>query len=181
MNALRAYRALVNRVDGFLESVLCRYRHYIQCGPACSTCCQAELTVFPVEAWSIRQGLHGLPAHARLLLLRRGAYPSGGVCAALDKDHCLIYPIRPLICRTQGFPLLVRGPSGEREARYCERNFRSVGPSGITISGDCVLNLEVLNQALAGIQMQFAEQWSTPGRDPLPDRVHLLRFLPRSP
>jgi hypothetical protein len=74
----------------------------------------------------------------------------------------------------------VLGPNGEREARYCERNFRSVGPSGITISGDCILDLEVLNAALAGIQVQFARQWVDLGGVPLPERVDLLRFLPRS-
>lgn len=87
--------AEVDRQAGHL-SVLHAKR--LQCGKGCCSCCVDGLTVFEVEAESIRR------QHADLLA---EAVPhSEGACAFLDEaGACRIYEHRPYVCRTQGLPL----------------------------------------------------------------------------
>ncbi len=70
----------------------------LACRRGCSACCIDGLTVFEVEAETIR--LH----HASLLATGL-PHPEGG-CAFLDEaGGCRIYAHRPQVCRTQGLPL----------------------------------------------------------------------------
>src|ERR1017187_2639898 len=67
----------------------------LQCRRGGSSCCVDELTVFDVEAESIRRH------HADLL--RTGTPHVQGACAFLDGEGaCRIYPQRPYVCRSQG-------------------------------------------------------------------------------
>jgi Fe-S-cluster containining protein len=69
----------------------------LQCRRGCSSCCVDGLTVFDVEAEPIRRH------HAELL--RMGTPHVEGACAFLDGEGaCRIYPHRPYVCRSQGFP-----------------------------------------------------------------------------
>ena len=70
----------------------------LQCRKGCSDCCVDDLTVFAVEAESIRRS-HGD-------LLTRGIPHREGAYAFLDDaGACRIYVHRPYVCRTQGLPL----------------------------------------------------------------------------
>jgi len=70
----------------------------LQCRKGCSGCCVDDLTVFAVEAESIR-GHYGE-------LLAQGTPHREGACAFLDDTGaCRIYEHRPYVCRTQGLPL----------------------------------------------------------------------------
>ena len=75
-----------------------RHADRLRCGRGCSDCCVDGITVFEVEAERIRER-HGD-------LLARGAPHPAGRCAFLDGEGaCRIYPDRPYVCRTQGYPL----------------------------------------------------------------------------
>ena len=70
----------------------------LQCRKCCSCCCVDDLTVFAVEAESIRLSYGEL--------LARGTPHREGACAFLDDTGaCRIYAHRPYVCRTQGLPL----------------------------------------------------------------------------
>jgi len=177
MESMRAYRELVARVDRFLGRVMERYGRLIRCRKGCAICCEPGFGVFPVEAWGVRQGLGSLPLRARVILLQKAGDPSSDSCPALGGGACLLYPLRPLLCRTHGFPLLVETGGGKPQVKYCELNFRPEEFPGQVISGDCVLNLERLNQALAAINLAFLSEREELGLGGLPHRVPLLHFL----
>ena len=44
-------------------------------------------------------------------------------CPMLIDDRCAIYESRPLICRTQGLPLLLEAEDGGAEVDFCPLNF----------------------------------------------------------
>jgi hypothetical protein len=178
--AIQAYRRLVSAVDAFVQKVLDRYGSHIQCRPGCAACCERSFSVFPVEAWVIQQGARDLPTTMHEALRLRSSFFPKGVCPALEGDQCMVHPFRPLICRTHGFPLLVAGSLGEREVCFCPRNFRPGAAGSVTLSGDAVLDLEALNEALAKVHIQFMKEWNSKGGVVLPDRVGLLHFVRRT-
>lgn len=70
----------------------------IKCKLGCSSCCIDGLSVFNVEANSIRDWVGGN------LHMERPS--ERGTCAFLSTSGaCRIYPVRPYVCRTQGLPL----------------------------------------------------------------------------
>lgn len=70
----------------------------LACTRGCSSCCQDDLTVFPVEAEVISTRYAGL-------LAASVPHPAGA-CAFLDEQGaCRVYDARPYVCRTQGLPL----------------------------------------------------------------------------
>ncbi|HYL82538.1 MAG TPA: YkgJ family cysteine cluster protein [Candidatus Acidoferrum sp.] len=93
--ALAILYAEVNRQASPLHA---RHAKRLQCRKGCCGCCVDGLTVFEVEAESIRRHY---PA-----LLAEGAPHPEGACAFLDEaGACRIYEHRPYVCRTQGLPL----------------------------------------------------------------------------
>jgi len=92
---LAAIYARVEEEAGRLHRL---HRARLQCRRGCAECCVDGITVFAVEAESIR-------AHCADLL-RAGSPHRGGKCAFLAADgSCRIYAQRPYVCRTQGLPL----------------------------------------------------------------------------
>lgn len=116
-----AYQALVARVDGFAQAVAERRAESLSCRAGCAGCCQVTLSVSAVEAQAIAEHLASLPPAERQRLRRRGraalraeAAAESSVeterqrpCVMLRRDGtCSIYAARPLVCRSQGLPLL---------------------------------------------------------------------------
>lgn len=148
------YDALVAKVDAFAEKVATRRPADLECRRGCSGCCAPGLTVSPVEAAAIREHLEaadGLP--------ERGTDPEA--CAFLTpRGECSIYPARPLVCRTQGLPLLyppdvvpaeaVMASAGEGEVTWCPLNFTESAPDG-----EDVLDAGRLDEMLALINRRF--------------------------
>ena len=107
LTALAALREEIDREAGALHA---RHRARLKCGRGCAQCCVDELSVFEVEAESIRER-HGE-------LLSRGAPHAPGACAFLDAaGACRIYEDRPYVCRTQGLPLRWVEPELNAEQR----------------------------------------------------------------
>lgn len=85
-------------VDEAVAPLLRRHERRLRCARGCRDCCIDGLTVFEVEADSIR--------HHHGELLETGTPAPEGGCAFLDADGaCRIYGHRPYVCRTQGLPL----------------------------------------------------------------------------
>ena len=95
---LSSLEELYREVDRLVEPLTRAHRDRLRCRRGCSGCCIDGITVFEVEALSIRRSLQSLASPQ---------VPHGpGACAFLDASgSCRIYPWRPYVCRTQGLPL----------------------------------------------------------------------------
>jgi Fe-S-cluster containining protein len=171
------YRALVEKVSTFCEAVATRCAGSLACGPGCSSCCEAWLTVCAVERAQLQRALAALPAEERTAIARRGeaeltrerSGASPARCALLQDDgRCAVYEHRPLVCRTQG--LALRYPNGvvpaaavrlrvsSGEVTHCPLNYRAGAPDAKD-----VLDAERVDQLLALVNLRYAQAH---GEDP---------------
>jgi Fe-S-cluster containining protein len=74
-----------------------------------------DFSIFPVEFYVIKKQAGDNLKNAK----KPGA---DGDCPFLVNHRCVIYDARPIICRTQGLPLLYMGEE-EWELSACELNF----------------------------------------------------------
>jgi Fe-S-cluster containining protein len=176
---LADYLRLVNKVDAHAARVEREHADQLACRAGCTGCCHRELTVFPVEAASIRQWLDErelpavpvpLPATSVLEILELGTRPTP--CAMLDgAGRCRIYPVRPLICRTHGLPLAVQDDDG-LYADVCPLSFD--GGSGLAeLEERDFMVIDTLNTILAAVDSAYVQVTGVN-----PDRV-ALRALAR--
>jgi Fe-S-cluster containining protein len=152
---LRNYRNLVDKVDGLCRGIENEYLENIACRRGCDGCCR-HISLFPVEALSLAQALRELPetlaTHIRGKA--RAASPDGP-CPLLEDGACLLYPSRPIICRTHGLPILTR-EYGKPAIDFCAKNFKGIE----SLPGHAVIDLDLLNTSLAAINALFVAQFS---------------------
>lgn len=167
---LTSYRALVARVDEHARRVHGDRPRAFACAAGCSGCCQAGLTVFPIEAEAIRQWLAGAGGRsgaghppAAGLPDRRVEPSRGGGCALLDAaGRCTIHPARPLLCRTHGLPLVIRDDDGELVGDVCPLNFD--GGAGLAeLESTDFLAVDTVNAVLASLHAAWC---GVSGADP---------------
>ncbi|MEW6521596.1 MAG: YkgJ family cysteine cluster protein [Thermodesulfobacteriota bacterium] len=101
-NFLRAYRALVDRIDEEIRKTAELHGARLRCAPGCSQCCTIS-SVLPLEAAVLRQALGGLDEQRRTMT--RLQAEADASCPLLVDRLCLVYQARPLICRTHGLPI----------------------------------------------------------------------------
>ena len=146
---------LAHKVDAFFARVAERHGADMQCATGCSDCCHVRLSVTAVEAAAIRAEVTAWPVAQRRNLADAG---SSDRCAALDAaGRCRIYPVRPLVCRSHGVPIRLRGALPVVQA--CHRNFTRTTPDP-----DCVLDQATLSATLYAVDA--AEAGAAPGADP---------------
>ena len=164
------YRDLVSRVDEMCRRIEESLRPEITCIRGCDGCCR-HLSLFPVEAVALAAALRELPPAEvdRIRARARGALPDGS-CPLLEQHCCLLYPARPLICRTHGLPLMVNR-NGERQVDYCPLNFRGLS----FLPGSAVINLDRLNETLVAVNLLFALPSGL--TSPLPERFTIAEAL----
>lgn len=171
------YLELLNKIDTKAAELEAMHRPHLRCSLACHGCCKPGLTVFPVEAEHIREYLTERPELlARTLENEKRDPHKGQRCSFLDaKGACLIYPVRPVVCRTHGLPLEIR----EEERVYrdvCPLNFQEMPLEDLPRGG--VLNLQLINTLLTLItQNSHGERF--PLREALSPRA-LVFDLPRN-
>lgn len=133
------YAAVRAKVDAFTSAVETRRRSDLACGPGCAACCHVELEVCDVEAEAIREAVAALDSETRDRLDARARRRSpGDPCVMLDRDRCVIYEARPLVCRTQGHALryprgtipeaAVRASAPDSDVTCCPLNYRERAP-----------------------------------------------------
>ncbi len=138
------YENLLQSLDAICRSLADYYGAEIRCREACASCCIPGISLFPVEAWYIKHSLGPLQASGR----------SSGSCIFLDRGLCSVYRARPVLCRTQGFPLLYRdetGAGGAAEISACETNFTGVKEFPI----NHVIDMGKVNLSLAAVNIRF--------------------------
>ncbi|MBF0469129.1 MAG: YkgJ family cysteine cluster protein [Desulfamplus sp.] len=174
---LRNYKLLVERVDDWLAKLERELKIHMQCKPGCSGCCR-NFTVYPVEAFAISSYLK-IDAASHMddvsgmnnVDSRDDNKIGGDYCVFLDQDMCTIYPVRPLICRTHGYPVAVKtemdavskdtqklscDADTRKEIRidHCPENFQN-----ITLNREHLIDLEHLNTILFSINSIFVKEF----------------------
>ncbi len=153
-----ATAALHREIDGATRRLNVLHAARLECRKGCSACCVDGLTVFEVEADSIRR------RHAALLA--SGSPHAEGACAFLDAEGgCRIYADRPYVCRTQGLPLrwIDERDDGAVELRdICALN--EAGEPLEELTADACWTLGPFEERLAKLQL-------TTGTGP--SRIHL--------
>jgi hypothetical protein len=144
---LAAYQKLVERLDLFSAQVSNRFPEAMKCVAGCDDCCQRDISVYVFEVEILLQAANLLPPEDMQSVVERATRildDPEAPCSLLQESCCLLYSYRPVLCRTHGLPLLV---PVDGSLSVCPYNFVRVEH----IDGDCVLNLEPVNQILATV------------------------------
>ena len=145
---------LRTRVGAHFDDAVQRTPEEFQCRAGCDECCHARFGVFEIEAEPIRAALAKLDANdpeLRATIRSQADDPAlSDRCALLVDGRCSVYAQRPLICRSQGLPLLT-----EERLDWCPLNFRDRRPPR-----ESILSLVALNAPLSAL----ATAWSGDGR-----------------
>jgi len=158
-------------VDRFSAAAKDRFPDHVTCGRGCDACC-THIGILPVEAFALAAAVAALPdREAEEIRSRAWRMRLGGGCPMLDDSSCLLYDARPVICRTQGLPLLLEGKEGP-QVDFCPLNFQGLE----SFPGDVVLNLETLNQTLASINLLFLKELGEAAAD-FPERFSIAEAL----
>jgi hypothetical protein len=113
-NITEKYKKLIDESDSECRRLEEMHSGKMVCRKGCTSCC-TDFSIFPVEFFSISEGLKG-----REIIFNPGA--KEGECLMLVSGLCTIYGSRPFICRSHGLPLLSMGDDGW-ELSHCELNF----------------------------------------------------------
>ncbi|MEJ5361945.1 MAG: YkgJ family cysteine cluster protein [Spirochaetota bacterium] len=146
MQSLKYYHELIQKVDAFTDSVVSKYGSQLHCREGCSSCCILE-SVMPVELVSILQWFAKQPESIRSIIKQGDTHS----CIFLHNNSCIIYPIRPVICRTHGYPVLI-----QNSVDICPLN------NTVSFEPQYILNLENCNTMLAAINILFIKEVDIP-------------------
>jgi len=137
------YPELAAKVDGFFARAMARHGSEMNCNNGCSHCCHVRLSVTGVEAQAIRDELLSGSSERRAALDANLAAAPADRCAALDPNgRCLIYTVRPIVCRSHGAPIRLSQKSLPI-VTSCRENFTSRGPAAA--DPDCILDQATLS------------------------------------
>ncbi len=151
---LYQYQNLIFKVDSLCQKLETHYREHLICKPGCTQCCEVERTVVPLEAYIIEQHLMTLSPQ-KIKRLRRLHKDDDETCPLLLMDRCVIYPVRPLICRTLGLPILYH--EAERAfIDYCRLNFTKL-PSDYEFEEKDVLDMNLFHAELIQLDKKVTE------------------------
>ncbi|GAB4304618.1 MAG: hypothetical protein Fur0034_21640 [Desulfuromonadia bacterium] len=163
IDPLASYRALCLRVDRFCDGIREKLADQLACRKGCDSCCR-HISLFPVEAVALRMALDDLPREMVETLRARVGGGESDACPLLMDGGCVVYASRPVICRTHGFPLIVR--DGDRTmVDVCPLNCTGID----SLSGDSVLDLDRLTLLLVAVNADFVKHHSAP----LPERIRV--------
>lgn len=120
------YQKLCQYCDEVFAATFDAVRPHIRCARGCAACCILE-TVVPLEASVIASYLH-TSSPPILPVLKDGTDQSTEQCIFLQNNECTIYPVRPIICRTHGLPIIYLDREG---IDTCPLNFTDVDLTSI--------------------------------------------------
>jgi uncharacterized protein len=166
-------KVLYQKVEDFFDEVRKRHPEGLSCKSGCSTCCHVDLSVFSVEANNIESWFQSLSQEDKEKIREEWEKPSTQTrgfngellnsCAFLKDHRCTIYEARPLICRTQGLPLMFEKDHGGEDVDACPLNFEDS-----ELEEKDILSLARLNRVLSQLQIQAGTQ---------PERVELRKLM----
>ncbi len=159
-----SYRQFIEQVDRISAKLQGCYSKHLVCRAGCAGCCRHHISVFAVEAEEARAAIETLPTPIRARVeeqarevIKREAQDEPVACPLLVNDRCSIYESRPLICRTQGLPLLMEAEDGAQEVDFCPLNFTEAGAVD-DLDEDHLVPLEALNLRLALLNLEHCRE-----------------------
>jgi uncharacterized protein len=166
--AVTPYEQFILQIDALTKARAARYAKHLVCHAGCSGCCQHHLSVFPVEAARVKAALAALPDELRARIEQqartvneREAQGQPVACPLLVDERCAIYESRPLICRTQGLPLLLEAEDGGHEVDFCPLNFTA--PDAVDdLDEQSLVPLDELNFKLALVNLHHCRTQGIP-------------------
>lgn len=163
--------SLQANVTNFFNKFYEKHHQNMKCAAGCAQCCRVHLSVFPVEAQLIFSWWKALPTNQKQKMSASWKPTSATAensaepiteCFFLAEKSCSIYPVRPVICRSQGLPIKMAEipaalpqQSGNYELSLCELNFEQ--ESSLPSPAEW-LDLERLNTLLSLAQQHTPEQ-----------------------
>lgn len=165
---LHNYYELTDKIDLHVSLIEKTYSKLIACTKGCDSCCKA-LTLFPVEAVSISRAFNKLPDMTKEAIKNR-IKTEHESCPALINHICAIYPARPIICRTHGYPIYLL-KNNKPFVDFCQKNFNGIK----SFPNEALLDIDQLNATLAAINRFFLEMIESDV--PLPDRIPISQAL----
>jgi Fe-S-cluster containining protein len=169
IDPLDNYRQLLDRVDALCRGIEASLRGHITCSEGCSACCTA-VTLFPVEAAALGEALEALPAdRAAAIRSHVAQHADGERCPLLERDRCLLYAARPIICRTHGLPIMYT-EDNQQHVDCCPRNLEQCD----ALPGTAVIDLDRLNALLVAVNALFLSQSDAPE---FPERLTIAEAL----
>lgn len=166
--AVTPYEQLVQQVNTLTTRLTARYAKHLVCRAGCSGCCQHHLSVFPVEAARVKAAITALPDELCVRIEQqartvdeREAQGQPVACPLLVDERCAIYEARPLICRTQGLPLLLEAEDGAQEVDFCPLNFTAPGAVD-DLDEQHLAPLDELNLKLALVNLHYCRTQGIP-------------------
>jgi uncharacterized protein len=153
------YHQFIQQVEDLTTRLSQYYSQHLVCRRGCSGCCYTRLSVFEVEAASLRAAIRELPVEIRRRIEQQaldvsedGRGDASIACPLLVEDQCSVYHSRPVICRTQGLPLLFEAGE-EQVVDFCPLNFTGLDATD-DLEEDHLVALDELNLKLALINLQ---------------------------
>ena len=144
------YPDLASKVDAFFARVQARHGEDIKCNTGCHHCCHVRLSITRVEANAVRDEVaRWEPARKQALAANIAAGPADR-CAALDPSgRCLIYQVRPIVCRSHGAPIRMRDERSLPVVIACSDNFTARGAGAA--DPDCILDQTTLSAMVLAV------------------------------
>ena len=151
-----AYPQFLQHINDLSERLHAHYAQHLVCRAGCSGCCHHHLSVFKIEADAIAEAVVALPDEMRQRVTEQARQITGDeaiACPLLVNDRCAIYAARPVICRTQGLPLLFEAEDGKPEIDFCPLNFTAPDALDDLSEYNCI-PLDKINLQLAVLNVQ---------------------------
>ncbi len=103
------YSRFLNQGNQHFETIQKAHASDFSCKQGCHACCESGLTVLKVEANNIASFIRENTDVQTELENIATENPHGGTrCSMLNADgKCVIYPVRPFICRSHGAPIAI--------------------------------------------------------------------------
>ena len=162
------YNRIRDNIDLKISEILSFYKTNVKtdvktdvlCKKGCCGCCTA-ITLFPVEFFAIKQEIERMRFGNLAKTLALSDFKNtkeGDGCIFLEKSICMIYEARPIICRTQGLPLLYFSDKLEEYTiTFCEKNFSSRNED-FEFDTEYAIDLDRLNSSLYKLNKEFIEE-----------------------
>jgi Fe-S-cluster containining protein len=155
------YETLCRYCEDFFKRVLDEFPTQMRCAKGCASCCLLE-TVAPLEAYIIASYLSQQPNAVKRENRKH--------CVFLEQDTCLIYTVRPIICRTHGVPMQY---PHQQEYDVCPLNFPETDLQ--TLDGQYVLDAELITNNFMRLNLAFC--MLTQSADTAEERISLADIL----
>lgn len=111
---IQDYLSLRTEIDTHCKELQSLHTQHMMCRAGCDQCCM-DFSILPVEYYSILQEAGDD--------LKKGRVTNDDQACPFLVDHrCTIYNARPIICRTQGLPIVFMVDE-QLELSACELNF----------------------------------------------------------